>query len=110
MRAFIFILALVGAVSASGQTQWADWSQQPERAAFVAEFGWNYQPEGKTEGLQVIAPGPIDQFNPFAIGLEPSADKPVQFATPDGGVIQIHSLNRLDVLYNRWVANDKKGL
>lgn len=110
MRAFIALILLVFVGQTWGQSPTDIWLEDPDKREFFAQHGWVYQAEGKTEGLELIAVQNPTTLNPVALGWTPLMDKPRQFAIASGGVVQVHSHERLLVLYQRWIANDRKGL
>lgn len=110
MRAFIALILLVFAGQTWGQSPADIWLEDPDKRDFFVQHGWVYQPEGKSEGLDIVSIANPTAIDPTSFGWTPALDKPRQFAVATGGVIQVHSHERLLVLYQRWIANDRKGL
>ncbi len=110
MRAFITLILLVFAGQTWGQSPTDIWKDDPARRAFFSSHGWVHQPEGKAEGLDVLEIADVTAIDPFQLGILPKAGSPQQWSVAAGGVLQVHSHERLLVLYDRWIANDRKGL
>jgi hypothetical protein len=95
--------------SPSQQQAWEVWLSTDERRSdFWNADGWVIMELQKDEAaLELIPCHPFyrSDFTPGQCALTPHKTLPTNYRLPDGGVLQLHSIARLEVLFSRYLIN-----
>lgn len=121
-KGFLVVALLVSALFTFAQESTAEFLNTSERTDFWRENGWSYTAEAKPglEGIQwseltmingAKAPDAASfdpqTFDPSLYNIQLDEVRPTNILLGDYGVIQFHSKQRFDVLYDRYVTNKK---
>lgn len=90
---------------------WADWTANAERMTWWQKHGWQILDGVKSE----VALGFLENaqnfdplnFDPLAWNLLPDSVKPLHYTLPGNKTLQLLSLKRCEVLYQRHLINEQ---